>query len=98
MGRWSEREIDASQAQCLSRSCLSIARSALSLAHSAQAERDNESCFFAQKINTRKGNENKAIEQEFNATLPTPGPYLRAAYSPKQDLHPTLFEYISACV
>ncbi|GBP78633.1 Sarcoplasmic calcium-binding protein, alpha-B and -A chains [Eumeta japonica] len=42
------REIDASQAECLGRPCLSIASSALSLARSAQAERDNESCFFLQ--------------------------------------------------
>ncbi|GBP39760.1 hypothetical protein EVAR_23086_1 [Eumeta japonica] len=40
----SGREIDASQAERLGR--LSIACSALSLARSAQAERDNESCFF----------------------------------------------------
>ncbi|GBP37545.1 hypothetical protein EVAR_28798_1 [Eumeta japonica] len=38
--------MDASQAERLGRSCFSIARSALSLARSAQAERDNESCFF----------------------------------------------------
>ncbi|GBP71100.1 hypothetical protein EVAR_53380_1 [Eumeta japonica] len=44
IGLWSEREIDASQAERLGR--LSIARSALSLARSAQAKRDNESCFF----------------------------------------------------
>ncbi|GBP72874.1 hypothetical protein EVAR_57420_1 [Eumeta japonica] len=37
------REIDASQAEHLGR--LSIACSALSLARSARAERDNESCF-----------------------------------------------------
>ncbi|GBP15178.1 hypothetical protein EVAR_11472_1 [Eumeta japonica] len=42
----SGREIDASQAERLGRSCLSIACSALLLARSAQAERDNESCFF----------------------------------------------------
>ncbi|GBP33009.1 hypothetical protein EVAR_82847_1 [Eumeta japonica] len=40
------REVDASQAESLGRSCLSIAGSALSLAHSAQAERDNVSYFF----------------------------------------------------
>ncbi|GBP55509.1 hypothetical protein EVAR_36232_1 [Eumeta japonica] len=40
---YSGREIDASQAERLGR--LSIARSALSLARSAQAERDNKSCF-----------------------------------------------------
>ncbi|GBP49638.1 hypothetical protein EVAR_37420_1 [Eumeta japonica] len=40
----SGRKIDASQAERLER--LSIACSALSLARSAQAERDNESCFF----------------------------------------------------
>ncbi|GBP51963.1 hypothetical protein EVAR_80058_1 [Eumeta japonica] len=40
----SGREIDASQAERLER--LSIACFALSLARSAQAERDNESCFF----------------------------------------------------
>ncbi|GBP82143.1 hypothetical protein EVAR_62196_1 [Eumeta japonica] len=43
--RWSGREIDASQAERLDRSCLSIACSALSLARLAQPERDNESCF-----------------------------------------------------
>ncbi|GBP32062.1 hypothetical protein EVAR_21096_1 [Eumeta japonica] len=42
----SGREIDASQAERLRQSCLSIACSALSLARSAQAERGNESCFF----------------------------------------------------
>ncbi|GBP23705.1 hypothetical protein EVAR_80322_1 [Eumeta japonica] len=41
---WSGREIDASQAERLGR--LSIACSAFSLALSAQAERDNELCFF----------------------------------------------------
>ncbi|GBP28592.1 hypothetical protein EVAR_85791_1 [Eumeta japonica] len=46
IGRSSGREIDASQAERLGRSCLSIACSALSLARSAQAERDNESCIF----------------------------------------------------
>ncbi|GBP38073.1 hypothetical protein EVAR_95200_1 [Eumeta japonica] len=46
IGQWSGREIDASQAGRLGRSCLSIACSALSLARSAQAERDNESSFF----------------------------------------------------
>ncbi|GBP81892.1 hypothetical protein EVAR_87029_1 [Eumeta japonica] len=40
------KEIDASQAKRLGRSCLSIAHCALSLARSDQAERDNESCFF----------------------------------------------------
>ncbi|GBP69417.1 hypothetical protein EVAR_52689_1 [Eumeta japonica] len=45
-GKYLSKEIDASQVERLGRSCLSIARSALSLAHSAQAERDNESCFF----------------------------------------------------
>ncbi|GBP63704.1 hypothetical protein EVAR_87681_1 [Eumeta japonica] len=44
IGPWSGREIDASQAARLGRPCLSIACSALSLARSAQAERDNESC------------------------------------------------------
>ncbi|GBP21783.1 hypothetical protein EVAR_10962_1 [Eumeta japonica] len=37
---------NASQSERLGRSCVSITRSALSLARSAQAERDNESCFF----------------------------------------------------
>ncbi|GBP24240.1 hypothetical protein EVAR_80093_1 [Eumeta japonica] len=46
IGRQSGREIDASQAERLGRSCLSVACSALSLARSAQAERDNELCFF----------------------------------------------------
>ncbi|GBP12161.1 EGF-containing fibulin-like extracellular matrix protein 1 [Eumeta japonica] len=46
IGRWSERETDASQAERLGRSYLSIACSTLSLARSAQTERDNESCFF----------------------------------------------------
>ncbi|GBP53566.1 hypothetical protein EVAR_41974_1 [Eumeta japonica] len=43
---WTEgsKEIDASQAERLGRSCLYC--SVLSLARSAQAERDNESCFF----------------------------------------------------
>ncbi|GBP15489.1 hypothetical protein EVAR_70441_1 [Eumeta japonica] len=45
-GRCIEREIDPSQAECLGRSYISIACSALSLAHSPQAERDNESRFF----------------------------------------------------
>ncbi|GBP57836.1 hypothetical protein EVAR_41505_1 [Eumeta japonica] len=40
------KEIDASQGERLGRSCLSIACTALSLARSAQAERDNASCFF----------------------------------------------------
>ncbi|GBP77340.1 hypothetical protein EVAR_54712_1 [Eumeta japonica] len=40
------KEIDASQTERLGRSCLSVSCSALSLARSAQAERDNESCFF----------------------------------------------------
>ncbi|GBP86520.1 hypothetical protein EVAR_62958_1 [Eumeta japonica] len=44
IGRWSGREIDASLAERLGRSCLSIACSALSLARSVQAERDNELC------------------------------------------------------
>lgn len=35
-----------SQAERLGRSCLSMACSALSLARSAQAQRDHESCFF----------------------------------------------------
>ncbi|GBP82684.1 hypothetical protein EVAR_27009_1 [Eumeta japonica] len=57
IARWSGKEIDASQAARLGRSCLSIARSALSLAHSAQAERDNELCFFgaSEKKNTFTG-------------------------------------------
>ncbi|GBP52698.1 Mannosyl-oligosaccharide glucosidase GCS1 [Eumeta japonica] len=42
----SGREIDALQAERLGQSCLSVTRSALSFARSAQAERDNESCFF----------------------------------------------------
>ncbi|GBP43807.1 hypothetical protein EVAR_82238_1 [Eumeta japonica] len=42
------KEIDASQAERLGRSCLSIPCSALLLARSAQEERDNESCFFVQ--------------------------------------------------
>ncbi|GBP59956.1 hypothetical protein EVAR_89027_1 [Eumeta japonica] len=41
------KEIDASQAERLGGSCLSVACYALSLARSAQAERDNESCFFS---------------------------------------------------
>ncbi|GBP73748.1 hypothetical protein EVAR_46888_1 [Eumeta japonica] len=41
--QWSEKEIDASQAERLGRSCLSIACFALSLSRSFQAERDNES-------------------------------------------------------
>ncbi|GBP47605.1 hypothetical protein EVAR_30319_1 [Eumeta japonica] len=45
------KEINASQTEGLGRSCLSIACSALSLARSAQAERDNESCFFGASIN-----------------------------------------------
>ncbi|GBO99839.1 hypothetical protein EVAR_74236_1 [Eumeta japonica] len=49
-----EREIDASQAERLGRSCFSIARSALSLVHSAQAERDNESCFFMRAANVHR--------------------------------------------
>ncbi|GBP42939.1 P protein [Eumeta japonica] len=40
------KEIDASQAERLGRSCFSITRYALSLARLAQAERDNESGFF----------------------------------------------------
>ncbi|GBP54617.1 hypothetical protein EVAR_35879_1 [Eumeta japonica] len=45
--RWSGRkEIDASQAERLGRSCLSLYCSVLSLTCSAQAERDNESYFF----------------------------------------------------
>ncbi|GBP59540.1 hypothetical protein EVAR_83259_1 [Eumeta japonica] len=43
IGRWSGRETNASQTERLGRSCFSIARSMLSLARSAQAERDNES-------------------------------------------------------
>ncbi|GBP16194.1 hypothetical protein EVAR_9907_1 [Eumeta japonica] len=46
IGRWSGREIGSSQAERLGQSCLSIPRSALSLARSAQVERDNESYFF----------------------------------------------------
>ncbi|GBP07058.1 hypothetical protein EVAR_4471_1 [Eumeta japonica] len=46
IGRWNGREIDASQAERVGRSCLSIGCSALSLARSAQAEFDIESCFF----------------------------------------------------
>ncbi|GBP85941.1 hypothetical protein EVAR_55684_1 [Eumeta japonica] len=38
-----------SQAERLGRSCLSIVCPALSLARSAQAERDNESCFFSEE-------------------------------------------------
>ncbi|GBP82581.1 hypothetical protein EVAR_69801_1 [Eumeta japonica] len=41
IGRRSGREIDASQAERLGRSCLSIARSALALAHSAQVTATN---------------------------------------------------------
>ncbi|GBP78707.1 hypothetical protein EVAR_90576_1 [Eumeta japonica] len=47
------KEIDASQGERLGRSCLSIARSAFSLALSAQAERDNESYFFRGLIEDR---------------------------------------------
>ncbi|GBP41358.1 hypothetical protein EVAR_84701_1 [Eumeta japonica] len=47
IGRWSGRDIDALQGERLGRSCLSVARFPLSLARSAQAECDNESCFFA---------------------------------------------------
>ncbi|GBP52339.1 Cuticle protein LPCP-23 [Eumeta japonica] len=46
IGRWSGRGTDASQTERLGRSCLYIASFALSLARSAQAERDNESRFF----------------------------------------------------
>ncbi|GBP08398.1 hypothetical protein EVAR_77105_1 [Eumeta japonica] len=46
IGRWSGREIDASQGERLGRSCLSIVCSELSLARSAQAEHGNESCFL----------------------------------------------------
>ncbi|GBP22383.1 hypothetical protein EVAR_11899_1 [Eumeta japonica] len=42
IGRRSGREIETSQAERTGRSCLSFARTALSLARSAQAERDNE--------------------------------------------------------
>ncbi|GBP75522.1 hypothetical protein EVAR_58803_1 [Eumeta japonica] len=42
IGQWSGREIDASQAERLGRSCLSIACSALSLARSAQAKRSTK--------------------------------------------------------
>ncbi|GBP63224.1 hypothetical protein EVAR_89491_1 [Eumeta japonica] len=49
IGRWSGREIDASHTKRLGRSCLSSACFTLSLARSAQAERDNESCFFGSK-------------------------------------------------
>ncbi|GBP03497.1 hypothetical protein EVAR_101836_1 [Eumeta japonica] len=45
IGRWSGREIDASQAERISRSSLSISCSAFSLARSAQAERDNDNTF-----------------------------------------------------
>ncbi|GBP15942.1 hypothetical protein EVAR_12526_1 [Eumeta japonica] len=53
IGRWSGRETDASQAERLSPSCLSIACSALSIAYSAQAERDNGSCFFVRVAGLR---------------------------------------------
>ncbi|GBP15346.1 hypothetical protein EVAR_80525_1 [Eumeta japonica] len=46
IGRWSGINTNASQAERLDRSCLSIAGSALSLTRAAQAERENESCFF----------------------------------------------------
>ncbi|GBP84540.1 hypothetical protein EVAR_66848_1 [Eumeta japonica] len=45
VGRWSGRDMDASQAERLGRSCLSIACSALSLARSNQAERDKSHAF-----------------------------------------------------
>ncbi|GBP32443.1 Protein O-GlcNAcase [Eumeta japonica] len=45
IGRWSGRDIDASQVERLGRSC--FARSALSLARSVETKRDNESCFFS---------------------------------------------------
>ncbi|GBP42245.1 hypothetical protein EVAR_29843_1 [Eumeta japonica] len=41
IGRWSGREMDALQAERLDGSCLSVTCSALSLARSARAERDN---------------------------------------------------------
>ncbi|GBP65605.1 hypothetical protein EVAR_46132_1 [Eumeta japonica] len=53
-GRGSEREIDASPTERLGLSCLSVACSALSLALSAQVERDNESCFFASERHSRQ--------------------------------------------
>ncbi|GBP10382.1 hypothetical protein EVAR_69673_1 [Eumeta japonica] len=46
IAKWNGRKIGTSQAERSGQSCLSIARPALSLARSAQAERDNESCFF----------------------------------------------------
>ncbi|GBP08184.1 hypothetical protein EVAR_2963_1 [Eumeta japonica] len=54
IGRWSGREIDASQAERLGQSCLFIACSMLSLAHSAKAERDNESCFFVRAASVHR--------------------------------------------
>ncbi|GBP18364.1 hypothetical protein EVAR_14757_1 [Eumeta japonica] len=48
------KEIDASQAERLGRSSLSVACSALSLARSAQAERDNESCFFVRAADVHR--------------------------------------------
>ena len=46
--------IYASQAKRLGQSCLSIPSLALSLAHSAQAERDNESCFFVHEAGVHR--------------------------------------------
>ena len=54
VGRWSGREINVSQAERLGRSCLSISCSTLSLARSAQAERDNESCFFVRAADVHR--------------------------------------------
>ncbi|GBP67293.1 hypothetical protein EVAR_43804_1 [Eumeta japonica] len=48
----SGKEIDASQAERLGR--LSIACSVFSLARSAQAERDNESCFFVHEAGVHR--------------------------------------------
>ncbi|GBP61280.1 hypothetical protein EVAR_52769_1 [Eumeta japonica] len=68
--------IDASQADRLGRSCGSIACSALSLARSTQAERDNESCFFPGKLSSaRRAHETYRIVES------------RTSYDPSTRLH-----------
>ncbi|GBP08719.1 hypothetical protein EVAR_7306_1 [Eumeta japonica] len=70
IGRWSGREIDASQAEHLGRSCFSNTRSALSLARSAQAERDNESCFYVRAAGVHRFIRRYHVNKRL--TLPSP--------------------------
>ncbi|GBP26264.1 hypothetical protein EVAR_16118_1 [Eumeta japonica] len=75
IGRWSGREIDASQAERLARSCLSVACSALSLARSAQMERDNKISNMAQNSSSLLDRYFKFMDVVNDPSIPPPRVY-----------------------